>query len=115
MGDDGRAIRNGSDPRLVPLSVPAASAVEPAIDDALDGLVTTVDDLARDLSFDDLDAPYGAASASRPDVRRMSFASGASMRGRAGGERAHANAYTVGVMAVLVLFELLVLWVVLHG
>jgi hypothetical protein len=103
-GDNGRVIGNGRGPHVVSLSKTAA--VEVAIDDALDGLVTSMDDLARDLAFDEFEEPPGAPPATRP---RPSVVYGPVAA------TAHGNAYLVGVMSFLIVFELLLLWMLLHG
>lgn len=95
-GQRGTGGTNGSRPRVVPLAVATATAPGHEIDDALDGLVTTVDDLARDLTFEDLESP------------RPSPAFGVAA------PRAHGRAYLVAVMVALIAFELLVLDLLLH-
>jgi hypothetical protein len=95
-GHRGTGGPNGSHPRVVSLSVATATAPGHEIDDALDGLVTTVDDLARDLAFEDFEPP-----------RRSSAL-------RVAAPRPHGRAYLVAVMVALIAFELLVLDWILH-
>ena len=85
-----RVGRSAQGPRLVPVSLVTDDATPDYIDDALDDLLTTVDDLVRDLGIDDDEL---AAAVLRAPV----------------GRPVHSKAFVVGLAVVLILFELLVL------
>ena len=114
--DAGRAgAHNGSGPYLAPVAVGAERGFEPAwIDEALDRLVDTVDDLAHDLEGEDPGVAYAFARESEPERPVLVM-----HRPAAGGEAtetwAHSKAFVASVIAVLIVFELLVLMWLFSG
>jgi hypothetical protein len=114
-GEDRRVLRNGSAPRVVPLTATRAADAGLAIDDALEGLVSSVDELACDLAVDEVESLQAIRSTIGSDVRRLNFVGGPDTLGRGGASSGHTRADTVLVMVVVIAFELLVLMILLHG
>jgi hypothetical protein len=111
-GETGRAVHNGSGPRLVPLSVAATQAAEPDyIDEALDGLVTTVDDLVRDLAVNYAESPPVAYPfVTEPDPERLGLLGGPAAPGGAPAPAlVHSKAFVAALVLALIAFEFVVL------
>lgn len=111
--ETGRAANNGSKPHLAPAPLPVAATRVPGLDDidaALDGLVTTVDDLVRDLATEDVESdPFSYAhSAESPDtvdlVTRLRATTGSAKK-----HTARNVALMVAGLLFVVVFEYLVL------
>jgi hypothetical protein len=90
-GEPRRVGRSASGPRLVPVSLVAEEAAEPDyVDEALDDLLTTLDDLVRDLDVDEAE----------PEAARIRAPAGPPV---------HSRAFVVGLAVVLILLEFLIL------
>jgi hypothetical protein len=109
------AAHNGSGPYLVPVPVGAERGSEPVwIDEALDRLVDTVDDLAHDLESEDPRVAYAVAR--EPESERPVLVTGRTAAGGGAPETwVHSKAFVATVIAVLIVFELLVLMWLLSG
>jgi hypothetical protein len=104
-GEASQIGRNAPGPRLVPLSVAPDEAEPDYIDEALDDLLMTVDDLVRDLDVEEAD--------------RISFVAAPDRVGAIGGRgasagavvppRVYSRAFLIGVGAVLIALEFVVL------
>jgi len=116
-GDSGSAVDNGSNPRLASLAVAATRVIErDVIDDALEGVVMTVDDLVRDLETEALESrrraslpvrPTEPAPATPPDRRANPL-----LRSSASGKSRTAR--NMALMAVALLLVVVIEYLVLE-
>jgi hypothetical protein len=118
-GEAGRvAARNGSGLRLVPVGVGVKRGEEAAwIDEALDRLVDTVDDLAHDLAIEETEQSAGYAFPTVGDSERLALVLAATARRREPlGRRVHSTVLVVGVALVMLLLEFAVIaWLFSNG
>jgi hypothetical protein len=106
-GETSRLGRNAPGPHLVRLAVAPDETEPDYIDEALDGLLMTVDDLVRDLDVEEAErSPFGAG----PEADRVGTIGGPGALARgAPPPTVHRRAFLIGVGVVLIAFELVVL------
>jgi hypothetical protein len=107
-----RPVDNGSQPRFAPLAIAAPRAgLHDDIDDALDGVVTTLDDLVRDLAAEPLEPQrlrYVAVPEQAPVAQGIVPVAQARVVKRS-------TLRTVALVAVVVLVALIVEYVLLES
>ena len=112
-GENGHSVGNGFKPRVATLAIAPPAAEHDDIDDALDGVVMTVDDLVRDLTDEALEfrrRRYMSGSARPADLVAVAHPG----RPAASGKRRTARnvALVVVVVFLLVAIEYVVLqWI----
>lgn len=111
-GEPSRIGPNAPGPRLVQLAVAPDETEPDYIDEALDDLLTTVDDLVRDLDVEEAERSHFA----EPGADRVTSIAGPDELARAAvAPTVHSRAFLIGVGAVLIAIEFLVLVWLLSG
>jgi hypothetical protein len=109
-GENGHSVGNGFKPRLGSLAVVPRAAQHDEIDDALDGVVMTVDDLVRDLADDALEfrrRRYRPGSARPADLVAVASAGRPAVSGRSHTVRKVALVVVVVLLVVAIEYALL--------
>ena len=108
-----RAIENGAKPRSAPLALATARVAQhDYIDDALDGVVTAVDDLVRDLGTEALESRRRSYRAAMPLAPLPPELAAAEVRSRRSGKRHIAR--NVALVVVALLFVMIIEYLLLE-